>query len=83
MLPLLKLVSDKQEHSLQEATKTLATQFDLTETDLAELLPSGRKTRFYDRVGWAATYLRKAGLLSSSQRGRFVISERGVDVLEN
>lgn len=46
MLPLIKLASDKKEHSLQEATQTISKEFNLSETDLAELLPSGRKTRF-------------------------------------
>lgn len=82
MLPILNLAADEKEHSLQEATQTLAKQFDLTEIELAELLPSGRKTRFYDRVGWAVTYLRKAGLLTASGRGRFQISQRGLDVLK-
>ena len=83
MLPLLKLVSDEKEHSLREATEALALEFNLTEADLAEMLPSARKTRFYDRVGWAATYLRKAGLLNSLRRGRFQITERGLAVLKN
>ncbi len=83
MLPLLKLVSDEKEHSLKEATESLALEFNLTEADLVEMLPSARKTRFYDRVGWAATYLRKAGLLNSSGRGRFQITERGLAVLQN
>jgi restriction system protein len=82
MLPILNLAADKQEHSLQEATKVLAEQFNLTEAELAEMLPSARKTRFYDRVGWAATYLRKAGLLNATGRGRFQISSRGLDVLK-
>lgn len=82
MLPILNLAADEREHSLQEATKILAGEFNLTETELAELLPSGRKTRFYDRVGWAVTYLRKAGLLTASGRGRFQISQRGLDVLK-
>lgn len=82
MLPILHLAADKQEHSLQEATKSLAEQFNLTEAELAEMLPSARKTRFYDRVGWAATYLRKAGLLNATGRGRFQISPRGLDVLK-
>ena len=81
-LPILNLASDEQEHSLQEATKVLAEQFNLTEAELAEMLPSARKTRFYDRVGWAATYLRKAGLLNATGRGRFQISPRGLDVLK-
>lgn len=83
MLPLLKIVSDEKEHSLREATEALAKEFNLTEADLAEMLPSARKTRFYDRVGWAGTYLRKAGLLSSSRRGRFQITQRGLDVLKH
>jgi restriction system protein len=83
MLPLLRLASDEKEHSLQDATAALAAEFQLSEADLAEMLPSARKTRFYDRVGWASTYLRKAGLLSSSRRGRFQITKRGTDVLRN
>lgn len=83
MLPLLKLTSDEQEHSLKDATKALAQEFNLTEAELAEMLPSARKTRFYDRVGWAGTYLRKASLLNSSGRGRFQITERGLDVLKH
>jgi restriction system protein len=83
MLPLLRFVSDEKEHSLREATDALAQEFHLTEADLTEMLPSARKTRFYDRVGWARTYLRKAGLLSSSRRGRFQITQRGLDVLKH
>jgi restriction system protein len=83
MLPLVKLASDKKEHSLQEATQTIAKEFNLSDADLAELLPSGRKTRFYDRIGWAVTYLRKAGLLNSQGRGKFQITQRGLDVAKN
>jgi len=82
MLPLLQLTADNQEHSLREAVDILAQQFKLTKEELAELLPNGRKTRFYDRVGWASTYLRKAGLLSSSARGQFRITQRGLDALK-
>ncbi len=83
MLPLLKLTSDEKEHSLKDATKALAKAFNLSEIELAEMLPSARKTRFYDRVGWAGTYLRKAGILSAPRRGWFQITKRGVSVLEN
>jgi restriction system protein len=83
MLPLLKITADEKEHSLREATNSLAQQFSLTEAELAEMLPSARKARFYDRVGWVATYLRKAGALISSRRGHFQISKRGLDILKN
>ena len=81
MLPLLKLNGDEKEHSLKSATENLAIDFGLSEEELAEMLPSARKTRFYDRVGWAGTYLRKAGLLASHRRGWFQITKRGLDVL--
>jgi restriction system protein len=83
MLPLLKLTSDEKVHSLKDATNKLAKEFNLSEVELAEMLPSARKTRFYDRVGWAGTYLRKAELLSAPERGKFQITKRGLDVLRN
>jgi restriction system protein len=74
MLPLLRFASDKSEHSAHEATTALAEKFSLNETQLQELLPSGKQTIFRNRVGWARTYLSKAGLLESSKRGFFQIS---------
>lgn len=82
MLPLLKLTNDEKILSLRDATDKLAKAFNLTEEELAELLPSARKTRFYDRVGWAGTYLKKAGLLSSPERGKYQITNRGLEVLK-
>ncbi len=83
MLPLLKLTNDQKEHSLKIATEVLSKEFNLTDVELAEMLPSARKTRFYDRVGWAGTYLRKAGLLVAPRRGWFQITQRGLDILKN
>ncbi len=83
MLPILQLTGDQKIHSLKQTTEELAKNFGLSEAELAEMLPSARKTRFYDRVGWAGTYLRKAGLLSAPQRGKFQITERGLEVLKN
>lgn len=81
MLPLLKLLEDKQEHSLRQAVDTLADQFNLTDNERKELLPSGQQLVFNNRVGWARTYMKKAGLLESSQRGYFRITARGLGLL--
>jgi restriction system protein len=81
MLPLLKILGDKQEHNLSEVIEILATDFQLTDEDRKELLPSGKQTRFDNRVGWARTYLKKAKLLESTGRGKFCITNRGIDVL--
>jgi restriction system protein len=63
MLPLLEFMTDGREHSVQEAVDCLAGKFNLTSQELNELLPSGKQTTFYNRVGWARTYLAKSGLI--------------------
>ncbi len=83
MLPLLQLVSDGHEHNLSDAIDQLILEFSLSESEQQEVLPSGRQTRFENRIGWAKTYLSKAGLLESTGRGRFRISNRGKEVLSN
>jgi restriction system protein len=81
MLPLLRLTADNQEHSLREAIEKLAEKFALTPDERKELLPSGRQPTFDNRVGWARTYLKKAGLLASTRRGYFQITSRGIEIL--
>ncbi len=81
LFPLLKALGDGEEHSLHEVIETLADQFELNEEDRRELLPSGRQAKFDNRVGWARTYLKKAGLLESTGRGKFRINDRGLSVL--
>jgi len=81
MLPLLKLASDNKNYSLSDAIEILATDFNLTNDDKRELLPSGKQYKFNNRVGWARTYLKKAGLIESPERGLFKITEKGHQVL--
>ncbi len=81
MLPLLTFLSDKKEHTLRESIDALADQFGLTDEERRELLPSGRQAAFDNRVGWARTYMKKAGLLVSTRRGCFQITDRGLAVL--
>ncbi|MEM3147219.1 MAG: winged helix-turn-helix domain-containing protein, partial [Archaeoglobaceae archaeon] len=83
MLPLLQCFDDGQEHSTQELIETLAKEFSLLEEELNALLPSGKQTIFYNRVGWARTYLTKAGLLEMSRRSYYRITERGRQVLKS
>ena len=82
MLPLLKLLEDKQEHSLRQIIDSLINQFSVTQEEQHELLPSGKQAIFDNRVGWARTYLKKAGLIESTRRGFFRITDRGLEVLK-
>lgn len=81
MLHLLKLASDGVEHTLKDVVPALANLFQLTEAEKIELLPSGQQAVFNNRVAWAGTYLKKAGLLTAPRRGVFIITDRGNGVL--
>ena len=83
MLPLLRLAAQKEtEISTSEAVEALAKELGLTEDDLKEMLPSGIQATFVNRVGWASTYMKKAGLLEATRRGFYQITDRGKDLLE-
>src|SRR5437870_2646231 len=82
MLPLLRFASDGKEHQLKDAALALAKEFSLTPEEISEFLPSGQQPVFINRIGWARTYLKKAGLLLSTRRGYFQISSRGVAVVK-
>lgn len=81
MLPLLRVAGDDQEHTRRETVELLAAEFNLSPEELTQLLASGQQTLFGNRVGWANSYLKKAGLLSAPRRGVLRITERGKDVL--
>lgn len=82
MLPLLKAVKEPKEHKLNNVVEHLADKFRLTEDERKELLPSGQSFLFGNRVGWARTYLKKAGLLDSPKKGFICITKRGLEVLK-
>lgn len=84
MLPALKFAATTGEHALREAVEYLANQYNLSAEEKNERLPSGKQPIFYNRVGWARTYLKQAGLLETSGRRNYLrVSNRGKDVLSS
>lgn len=84
MLPLLRLAAKKgTEISTSEAVEALAAELSLSDEDLKEMLPSGIQSTFVNRVGWASTYMKKAGLLEATRRGFYRITDRGRELLKN
>ena len=79
MLPVLELASDGLPHKSKDAIEFLADKFSLTQDERSEVLPSGNQLLFNNRVGWARSYLKQAGLLDSPKRGVFVITEQGLN----
>src|SRR5262249_34396049 len=82
MLPLLKHLSDGKEHSNQETVKSLAKHFKLSDDELAQLLTSGVQPLFTNRIAWAKTHLKAAGLIESPRRGYYKIRPRGLEALK-
>jgi restriction system protein len=82
MLPLLKLASDGDVHYIHDAVNELADGFSLSDDEKSRLLSSGQQPIFYNRVGWARTYLKKAGLIEDPRRGYFQVTERGKAILK-
>lgn len=81
MLPLLQKIADGDIHRFRKLVESLATEFGLTDEEQKELLPSGQQPIFDNRVGWANTYLKKAGLIKSEKRGYLQITDLGKQVL--
>ncbi|MCD8354370.1 MAG: winged helix-turn-helix domain-containing protein [Clostridiales bacterium] len=73
----LDALADGETHSLSEIRKRISIARNMPAEDLQQLLPSGKKTVFADRVGWAGTYLHKAGLISRVSRGKYEITLEG------
>lgn len=82
MLPLLRVVADGSEHSVRDIVDRLAIVFKVSEDERREMLDSGAQAIFDNRVGWARTYLKKAGLLDSPRRAVFQITDAGREVLK-
>lgn len=77
MRPLLKSISNGLEHDLKEVKKILIKEFSITDEELQTKIPSQRAYLFDNRLGWANTYLKKAGLIASQKRGFLQITEQG------
>lgn len=82
MLPILLHYADGKGHPNQETYDALSEQFHLTPEERAQSLPSGPTSVFINRVAWAKTYLKRAGLIDSTRRGVYCITDRGRNVLE-
>lgn len=81
MLPILKVLKDGQMLSMQDLSdRLLAEHFNLTDDEKKEKVQNGY-TRFFDRVSWGKTYLKKAGLVEQPERGKVKITKEGINVL--
>jgi restriction system protein len=76
MRPVLESASGG-EIRVADAVRRIAASVDLSDEERSQLLPSGKQTTFANRVHWAKTYLKQAGLVVTTRRGYFTITDRG------
>lgn len=77
----LRAIEDGELHTAKEVRQILSLHMRLSEEDLAEVLPSGKQSKFDNRVAWARTYLDKAGLIETPSRGKYRITDNGKKAL--
>lgn len=80
MLPVLRETA-KGPVPAPELRRRVADGVKLTADDLAELLPSGRQTKFSNRVAWANVHLQRAGLIGVVRRGVYAATPAGKELL--
>lgn len=81
MLPLLKVMSSGAEMTTKQMRDKVAAHLSLSADALSQRLPSGTQSAFDNRMGWARTYLFKAGLIERPRRATYVISSSGRELL--
>lgn len=80
MRPVLELASEGAFKN-SDAIDILSDRIGLSAEEREEVLPSGKQTRFGNRILWAKTYLKQAGLVRYPQRGYCEITDLGRTVL--
>ncbi|MGL4904466.1 MAG: winged helix-turn-helix domain-containing protein, partial [Cetobacterium sp.] len=80
---ILKCLKDKEEITLKVLRDRVSEILNLTDNELNELLPTGKKTIFSSRVDWATTYLKNAKLIDKPTRGNIIITKRGLSTISS
>ncbi|MBR4092800.1 MAG: restriction endonuclease [Oscillospiraceae bacterium] len=79
----LRAIDNKELYTAKEVRDIIASKMGISDMDRAEMLPSGKQSVFDNRVAWARTYLDKAGLIETPQRGKYRITDEGIEALRS
>ncbi len=83
MRPLLQYLSDGREHKINECAKAIAKHFKLTEEQQNQLLLNSNYPILKDRMSWAKSYLKMAGLIQNKKRGIYKITDAGLSLIKS
>ena len=82
-LTVLSVMEDGQEKSIPEIASKTISLLSIPQELLEERLSSGSQRVIDNRIGWARTYLHKAGLLQRTRRGIYQITKDGAELLRS
>ncbi|WP_298020243.1 restriction endonuclease [uncultured Dysosmobacter sp.] len=82
-LPLLRALGDRAVHTNREMADTIAESLGITQQERQQLTLTSGVSVFSNRVNWACTYLKKAGLVESERRGHHRLTDEGYQILQN
>ena len=80
--PILTFMSDGELHTKKELWDSVIEHFKFNESEINELLPSGKITRVEDRVGWTIQYFRKSLIIKTVSWGKYQITPRGTKIIK-
>lgn len=82
-LPLLKALEDRSVHTNREIADAIAAILGITPQERQQSTLTSGVSVFSNRVNWACTYLKKAGLVESKKRGHHRLTDEGYRILQN
>jgi restriction system protein len=81
MKPVLVLLNNDIQFSRSEIYSAMSDEFNLTDAEKEVWLPSKKQLVYKNRIGWALTYLKKAGLIDSTKKAYYFITPIGKKVV--
>ena len=82
MKPLLEYLKENSDpNRMQDVINAMMIFFNLSEKEKGERMPSGQQAIIDNRVAWARTHLKKAGLLADPKRGYVQINKKRLEVI--
>ncbi|MBQ7263609.1 MAG: winged helix-turn-helix domain-containing protein, partial [Synergistaceae bacterium] len=82
--PLLAVLGDGRQHTLEEIERSIIQHFALGPEDLVERTRRGGESVFQHRLRWIKEYLLdNMGLMEASEDGTFIITPDGLEVLRH
>jgi hypothetical protein len=82
LLPVLQIVADRAEQSVEEIRKRVKDEFKLTDQEIKQTHPKSGNNVFVNRVAWALAHLVMGKAIAPERKGFYKVTERGVTILK-